>query len=93
MRTIKEVKMLQDGDKKEWIAIVCNPNKHGYKKCSECLGFGNDNRKIDSTVEICDICGGDGVLPMTDAEKSELFKKESGIKADEATVIIYHHGI
>lgn len=56
--------LAKDEDKR--YDIICQPENHGYSTCLKCKGYGNDNRDVDSVVEMCDFCGGDGVIPTKD---------------------------
>jgi len=49
----------------EKIDICFNPEKYGYKDCEACDGFGDKSKNHDLNLyEKCDVCGGDGVVPM-----------------------------
>jgi DnaJ-class molecular chaperone len=71
-------------DKDKCYDIICQPENHGYITCLKCKGYGNDNRDDDSVVELCDFCGGDGVVPMTEkevVEKTHVIMDESGFSS------------
>jgi len=55
--------MIREEDKQKFIQILTNPEEHGYKKCESCKGYGGDNRRVDGVPhELCEDCGGDGVI-------------------------------
>jgi DnaJ-class molecular chaperone len=42
--------------------IIANPEKHGYKECPHCHGYGS-SFKDPVDVNICTECDGNGVVP------------------------------
>jgi hypothetical protein len=68
------------------IDIICNPEKHGYKPCDSCEGYGGDNRRPDGVPhELCEDCGGDGVLPAGSGEPTlEELEEEQKMIYDES---------
>lgn len=58
--------MIEEQDLGNSIEIIMHPEKYGYVECKSCEGFGGDNRRADGVPhELCEDCGGDGVIKET----------------------------
>ena len=70
----------KDEDLNKKVDIILNPEKHGYKECESCQGLGGDNRREDGVPhELCEDCGGDGVIPGNDGTTLSILE-EMGVK-------------
>ncbi len=81
--------MIKKEDEIKKLAILVSPEEHGYDKCESCDGYGGDNRRADGVPhELCEDCGGDGVIPKPeeDSEETTVIYDESGFSSGAGVV-------
>ena len=57
--------------------VMMNPEKHGYKECPHCNGYGS-SLKDPIGVDTCTRCGGSGIV-----KKEKMKARLTNLKSEE----------